>query len=187
MNKHRKAMEEEKPQVPITPMLDLTFQLLFFFITLFDPSTGMHRVEGQMDLMLPVASKDKEKQADKPEDVKADLPSSKDDDELDIPSDLTVIVNTQLDGSNNGQIASLFVENRGPAVPVDYDVHLTDLIKYLKDQREKADDPDKATIRVQGDSKLHWEAMIQVMDACRKAGFKNVGFMQPPDYNLTNP
>ena len=42
--------------LPITPMLDLTFQLLFFFIVLFDPNTGMHKVEGQMDLMLPAAA-----------------------------------------------------------------------------------------------------------------------------------
>ena len=93
-------------------------------------------------------------------------------------------MNTQLDGSNNGAIASLFVEDRtGKKTPVDYDVRLTELIKYLKEERAEAEN---ATIRVQGDSKLHWEGMIQVMDACRRAGFENVGFMQPPDYNLTN-
>ena len=55
MNKHRKAMDHVKPQVPITPMLDLTFQLLFFFITLFNPDSAMRKLEGQMDLMLPAA------------------------------------------------------------------------------------------------------------------------------------
>jgi biopolymer transport protein ExbD len=183
MNKHRKPSEEEKPQVPIVPMLDLTFQLLFFFITLFNPNNAMHKIEGQMDLLLPAAS-EKEKQAKDVADIDPMTLSKKDDEvDLDIPTDLTVVVNTQNEGSNNGQIAALFIENRGPRTPVEYDAKLTELIKVLKAEREKSEE---ASIRVQGDSKLHWEAMVQVMDACRKAGFKDVGFMQPPDYGLTN-
>ena len=186
MNKHRKPGEEEKPQVPIVPMLDLTFQLLFFFITLFDPQSAMHKVEGQMDLMLP-ASSSKQKQAHDAADVDPMMLSKKDDDiDLDIPTDLTVVVNTQNEGKNNGQIAALFIENRGPRTSIEDDEHedkMTKLVKYLTAERAKSDN---ASIRVQGDSKLHWEAMVQVMDACRKAGFKDVGFMQPPDYGLTN-
>jgi biopolymer transport protein ExbD len=183
MNKHRKPGEEEKPQVPITPMLDMTFQLLFFFITLFDPNTGMHKIEGQMDLMLPAATA-KPKQARDAADIDPKTASTKDEDiDLDIPNDLTVVVNTQNEGANNGQIAALFIEGRGPRTPIEYDNNLTALIKYLTEERGKSQD---ASIRVQGDSKLHWEAMIQVMDACRKAGFKDVGFVQPADYGLTN-
>jgi biopolymer transport protein ExbD len=180
MNKLRKNTQlESKPVVPITPMLDLTFQLLFFFITLFDPNTGTHKIEGQMDLMLPAA---KEKQAQNPDDVKPQNESDKDDPDLDIPADLTVIVNTNED--SNGTISSLFVEDRVGKTQVVYDNRLVELHKYLKEQREKAD---HASIRVQGDSKLRWEAMVHVMDICRKAGFESVGFMQPPDFNASNP
>ena len=183
MNKHRKPGEVEKPQVPIVPMLDLTFQLLFFFITLFDPNTGMHKIEGQMDLMLPAASS-KQKQAHDAADVDPMALSKKDDDiDLDIPTDLTVVVNTQNEGDDSGKISALFIENRGPRTPIEYDENLTELIKYLTTERAKSDD---ASIRVQGDSKLHWGAMVKVMDACRKAGFKVVGFVQPADYGLTN-
>src|SRR5277367_2427850 len=104
MNKHRKAMDHVKPQVPITPMLDLTFQLLFFFITLFNPDSAMRKLEGQMDLMLPTADKKNTGPAEKPEDVDPQLMPDVDD--LEIPAELTVVVNTQLDGSNNGSIAS---------------------------------------------------------------------------------
>lgn len=183
MNKHRKPTEAEKPQVPITPMLDLTFQLLFFFITLFDPNTGMHKIEGQMDLMLP-ASAEKQKQAKEAADIDPTLESKRDEDiDLEIQTDMTVVVNTQNQGDDSGKIAALFIENRGPRTPIDYDTNLTALINYLKEQRAQSD---QASIRVQGDSKVHWEEMVKVMDACRKAGFKDVGFVQPQDYGLTN-
>jgi biopolymer transport protein ExbD len=182
MNKHRRVSEFEKPMVPIVPMLDLTFQLLFFFITLFDPSAASRLVEGQMDLMLP--KEDKKGQASAPEDVLPETASDKEDEPLEIPADLTVLVTTQLDGVNDGNISSLAVEDRAGKTPIDYDKKLTDLVKYLKEQREKSEN---TSIRVQGDSKLKWEAMVQVMDACRRAGFENVGFMQPPDFNLSGP
>lgn len=182
MNRHRRGSPFEKPMIPIVPMLDLTFQLLFFFITLFDPSAASRLVEGQMDLMLP--KEDKKGQASAPEDVQPELPSDKEDEPPEIPADLTVIVTTQLDGVNDGNINSLAVEDRSGKTNIDYDKKLTDLVKYLKEQREKSGN---ASIRVQGDSKLKWEAMVQVMDACRKAGFENVGFMQPPDFNLSGP
>ena len=38
-----------KVQMPITPMLDMTFQLLFFFLLNYHPTAA----EGQMDLALP--------------------------------------------------------------------------------------------------------------------------------------
>jgi len=183
MNKHRKPTEVEKPQVPITPMLDLTFQLLFFFITLFDPNAGKHKIEGQMDLLLP-ASAEKQKQAKDPNDFNPIQDSKKDEDvPLDIETDLTVVVNTQDQSDDKGKIAALFIENRGPRTPIDYDANLMALTKYLTDERAKSD---TASIRVQGDSKVHWSEMVRVMDACRKAGFKDVGFVQPQDYGLAN-
>ena len=122
--------------------------------------------------------------AAKPEDVKPDAASNKNDKEeddldLEIPADLTVIVTTQIDGVNDGKINALFVEDRSGKTPIDYDDKLADLIKYLKEQHDKAD---KGSIRVQGDRRLRWEAMVKVMDACRKAGYETVGFVQPPDF-----
>ena len=192
MNKNRGEREFVKPQVPITPMLDMTFQLLFFFISLFNPNAGAERlIEGQMDLMLPSdAKKESAKMASKPEDVdpmaisnKKD-PLMKDDDlpDLDIPADLTVIVTTQIDGTHDGTINALFVEDRSGKTSVELDDGLRELIRYPKEQRAKADE--KGSIRVQGDSRLRWEAMVKVMDACRKAGYETVGFMQPPDFDL---
>src|SRR5262249_10964774 len=107
-----------------------------------------------------------------------------DDLDLDIPADLTVIVTTQIDGVNDGKINALFVEDRTGKTPIDYDEKLADLTKYLKEQRDRAE---QASIRVQGDGRLRWEAMVKVRDACRKAGYDNVGFVQPPDFGLVGP
>ena len=42
-------MNDAKIALPITPMLDMTFQLLFFFIMNFNPVD----IEGQLDAALP--------------------------------------------------------------------------------------------------------------------------------------
>ena len=39
-------------------------------------------------------------------------------------------------------------------------------------------------VRLQADSRLKWENVVAVMDACRKAGFDNVSFAPPPDLML---
>src|SRR5262245_47594208 len=82
MAKHRK---ETDPAVgvsmPIVPFLDLTFQLLFFFIVTFNPG----KVEGQMAMNLPAQG---EARAKDQKDV--DMKSSYT--ERDIPSDFVVVV-----------------------------------------------------------------------------------------------
>src|SRR5947209_2126640 len=101
MRRH-KPDNDSKISLPITPMLDMTFQLLFFFITSFNPADQ----EGQIDMALP--SEDI-KAAHKKEDVKPD--ASPDKNPLEFPSDFTVKVRTQLDKENDGEISDLAVRN----------------------------------------------------------------------------
>jgi biopolymer transport protein ExbD len=161
---------EAGPEVtlPITPMLDMAFQLLFFFIVNFNPTD----LEGQMDLSLPSEA---EKAAHKREDQD---PTSKADKEMDFPSDLTVKVRTQQDGIHDGDISALFVRNiNSKEEPVD---GLRGLHDYLVKAKESVSN--KEAIKIQGDGKLKIKSMLKVMDVCRKAGFKNVSFVQPEDY-----
>ena len=71
--------------LPITPMLDMSFQLLFFFISTFKLPTGM---EGTLDLLLPsqatpladnIASAAPSTSTDKPPDFKFDHPHRRQD------------------------------------------------------------------------------------------------------------
>ncbi len=165
-----KPPNESKVQLPITPMLDMTFQLLFFFIINFNPADQ----EGLMDMALP--SEDI-KQAKNQKDVKQEAAADKD--PLEFPSDLTVKVRTQLDGVNDGEISALSVRNlEGKEDPVEGG--LAWLKTMLEGKRQEMTNKDN--IKVQGDSKLKVRSLMKVMDACRKAGFKNVSMVPPEDF-----
>jgi biopolymer transport protein ExbD len=167
-----------EPNVPITPMLDMAFQLLAFFVMTYHPSD----LEGQMQLALPAHTTPAahEKADINPESAHDKNP------ELDVPPDITVVVKTQNDGVNNGAISALSVEDRsGPATirPAGEQSLMDALTAYLK--KAKAAIDNKTAVKLQADSKLKWDYVVQVMDACHKAGFDNVSFTPPPDYMLS--
>ena len=167
----RRSHEADSTEVslPITPMLDMAFQLLTFFIFTYHPSA----LEGQMDLNLPSEAQPMARSA---EDVKPESAADKNE-TLELPTDLTVVIRTQRGGGNDGEISALTVQDQaGPTEVPD----LKALEGHLKKARETV--TNKQAIKVQGDSKLKVVAVIEVMDVCRKAGFRNVGFVAPEDF-----
>src|SRR3954468_2099831 len=96
MVKPRGGEPKQKINLPITPMLDMTFQLLFFFIMNFHPAD----LEGQMDVSLP----SEEHICHPPEGLPArpERPPE-------FPSDLTVIVRAHGGGGPEGGIANLWI------------------------------------------------------------------------------
>src|SRR5437763_10574206 len=86
-------------QLPITPMLDMAFQLMFFFLATYNPSSSK---EGQMELSLPSKS---EAAAKDPSQVKPDSESHKE--EVDIPSEYTVNIRGYKDVVNRGEVSAL--------------------------------------------------------------------------------
>jgi biopolymer transport protein ExbD len=172
MSSRHKQEAGLEPTLPITPMLDMAFQLLAFFIFTYHPSD----LEGQMDLSLPSEAISK---ADKKENEDPTAKSDKRPD-LELPADLTVIIRAVKGEVNAGSISALEVENRAGKEPVPYDPKLQELREYLKKQHVTAEN--KEGIKVQGEGKLKWESLVQVMDACRDAGFNNISFVPPPDF-----
>jgi biopolymer transport protein ExbD len=162
---NRISREPSRVEVAVTPMLDMTFQLLFFFILNYHPSA----LEGQMSMALP--NDKQEAKALKPEDVK----TGSDPEDNTLPADLTVNVKTQNDGYNNGTISQLTVVGRDGEKPVK---DLDGLKSYLESVKESL--TNKEDIKIQGDSRLAWGEVIRVMDVCTKAGFRP-GFAAPPD------
>jgi biopolymer transport protein ExbD len=163
-------------ELPITPMLDFAFQILLFCIMNFHPSQF---TEGQMDLNLPDAAQAK---AAKPEDVRPNPSTSG---ELELPSEVTVIVKTGHDGRHDGQITDIAVQDTAGTTPVggeqagSVDTKLKALRAYLERARKGLSNQDD--IKVQAETGLKYEAVMQVMDMCTKAKFKNVSFGPPPD------
>jgi biopolymer transport protein ExbD len=168
---HRfKPTADSRIVLPITPMLDMALQILFFFIVNFNPADQ----EGQIEMALP--SEDI-KQAHNEKDVKKEAAPDKD--PLEFPSDLTVKVRTAQDGVNDGEISAISVRNiEGKEEPIDGGAK--GLRAFLERRREEM--TNKENIKVQGDSKLKVKRLMEVMDACRQSGFKNVSMVPPEEF-----
>jgi biopolymer transport protein ExbD len=158
-------------QLPITPMLDMAFQLLAFFIFTYHPSG----LETQMDLALPAnEAKAKDKESVNPNVESHPTP------DIDLPVDLTVIVTTP-DGPNRGDIASVdLLEAQGgrTSIPGPVEKLLPNLTEVLtKKKTEIASGRD--AIKLQADKDIRWAKIVAVMDSCRSAGYKDISFAMP--------
>ena len=159
-----KPANPSKVVLPITPMLDMTFQLLFFFIVNFQPTPTT--IEGQMAMALPV------------ENARGPAVGPGGGDPL-FPSDLTVNVRTQLNGVNDGAISALTIHNaQGKEQAVEGG--LPGLKAQLAQMR--AGLQEKNNVKVQGDGKLKVKNLLAVMDACKQAGFENVSMVPPEGF-----
>jgi biopolymer transport protein ExbD len=173
-----------KVVLPITPMLDMSFQLLFFFIFNFNPAD----LEGAVDMSLPTEA---DKAAHKKEDIDRKS-KAEPDPKLEFPSEFTVIVRTRIAAEVAGEISAISVKNLtgkedaitgalkdGKEAPLSE--RLEELTKYLR-AKQDADKDKKDAIKLQGDGKLHVNGIVKVMDACRAAGFPNISFVPPEDF-----
>jgi biopolymer transport protein ExbD len=163
---HRGHDKPVKVEIPITAMLDMTFQMLIFFIMNFNPSD----LEGQMDMALPAKIENISQEKDNP-DPKASDPEP----ETKLPADLTVLARTDRDGPNKGKLRELVVRDKSGDTVIPNLEQLTAHLNNAKDQLSN-----KEEVKIDADSQLRWSAVVEVMDACRKAGF-NTGFGPPPD------
>src|SRR5262245_896984 len=92
------AGSQAEVSLPITPMLDMAFQLLFFFIANFNPDD----LEGRLDLGLP------SERAPRPGNVQPAQPPPP---APEFASDLTVIVRAVQEGGREGSISGISVRN----------------------------------------------------------------------------
>jgi biopolymer transport protein ExbD len=144
-----------EPALPITPMLDMAFQLLAFFIFTYHPSD----LEGQMEVDLAARGD--------PGPAVVDRPPP--DGDLAVAHELTVVVR-----AHDGTIGALSVEDRAGRKPV---ADLAGLREHLAGARRER--PDESAVCVRGEGRLRWGEMVRVVDACREAGFPRVAFAAP--------
>jgi len=159
-----------KVVLPITPMLDMTFQLLFFFIVNFKATPTLQ--EGELAMALP------SEQATSNPNTPVAQPKAHD--EIEFPSELTVKVRTQLVEGNAGFISALAIQHNENENGVDGG--LKGLKAALEAKRENLPEGKRDNIKVQGDGKLKVRELMKVMDTCRQAGFKNVSMVPPEDF-----
>jgi biopolymer transport protein ExbD len=151
---------DSKVQLPVTPFLDMTFQLLFFFMASFNPADQ----EGQIDMALPANGG-------------VNGPVAPPVGPPDCQADVTVLVRSRLDGINDGEISALFVrDDLGREEPIEGGLNA--LRDFLA--RKRGGPAGKEAVKVEADASLRVRNLSKVMDACRQAGFKNVGLVEPP-------
>jgi len=171
MRRRRKAEPgaEVDLQSVITPMLDMAFQLLAFFVFTYKPSD----LEGQMQLNLPSAGVEKAK-------TEAEVdPSKISDTDLEVRTELTVIIKGGRDGNESAPSQYLVEGLQGTSQPM---TTLQELEKYLL--KAKVDLTNRDDVKIRADSRLKYAYVVEVMDVCShpdKGGFKRVGFAAPPD------
>lgn len=184
-HEHRKTDPDIAIALPIVPMLDLSFQILFFFIITFNPS----KAEGKMSLNLPASGQAKAKD---PSSV--DLQALSDPTDLEIPSEFVVVVRSYEDsfslsirgaattdelGTVRGLAAMNEKERRA-----EIDKLLNKLYTELKnrlDERKKQDPKAADNIKIEANGRTKYAMLVAVMDQAIRAGYAQVGFAPPSD------
>jgi biopolymer transport protein ExbD len=142
--------------LPITPMLDMSFQLLSFFIITFHPMP----TEGQLSVNLPNIDA-----ADKSE-TPPELPSEKKDEYT-----VTLIANS------SGELASISM--KGPTGEMGNIRNTADLFDQLKKIPKPAGrGAEGVSITLEASNDLTYARLIEVMDLAKKAGYDSVN-LQP--------
>jgi biopolymer transport protein ExbD len=150
--KHQNVTEDVAVELPITPMLDMSFQLMAFFIFTFKPAP----TEGQIAMSLP-------KEEGGPSDA---IPSPTDDK----PVSLVVTVNS----GPSGTIGKMTIrEKDGPADGDDLGASIERYRDELKKRKATLGSrPSKLTLEI-GDGILH-EYVVRLLDVAVQAEFADV-------------
>jgi biopolymer transport protein ExbD len=162
----------------VTPMLDMTFQLLFYFVIQFKPMIE----EGQVDLSLPAQDASSTSSVFQP-----DLDNEKAD-------EYTIHVNSVLNkGSDKpvvidvDYIASMRYTSKVESTKFESDDLMTELENKLKSIPKYVESKDKKkppTIKLQINPKLKYSEVMDLLDRCRKVGkdlnIKDIGLMGYP-------
>ncbi|VTS03591.1 ExbD/TolR family protein [Tuwongella immobilis] len=150
--KHGPGEEDVKVDLPITPMLDMAFQLMAFFIFTFKPQP----TEGQISLFLPQLKGNESVQMAPPP---PDTP-------VEAKEEYTIIVRAA-----EGQIAS--IDFRGQGAPEPLGTQPSRLLERLNQIPRR--DGDNVSVKIESDPKLNYNQLIRLMDVCIKAKFPSVG------------
>lgn len=152
MRRKRPKIPLVEPDLPITPMLDMSFQLMAFFLLTFRPMP----VEAQLALALP-------KEDGGPSQV---APS------LDPTADEELIV--QVYAADNGSLADITAAPQTGSFSLGQDTGA--LFKYLQDKAGAARLEKKTPprLKIEIAERLNYQYVIKLIDEARRAGFDRI-------------
>jgi biopolymer transport protein ExbD len=151
---HPTETEFVEPDLPITPMLDMSFQLMAFFIFTFRPAP----TEGQIAMSLPKQEGGESTSIPDPSEVAPEV----------------FIV--KVDAATNGTITKMTMTQKDAvdARPVDLGANLKALQAELTERYKAAKNKPKAKVMLEIDDKLIQEYVVQLVDHASRAGFTNI-------------
>ena len=166
----------------ITPFLDMSFQLLAFFIMTYHPSALEGHIDGKLVPPADTASK-----SNVPVPMN-DLPPDTD---PDLAETLLVKIKAVPKGQEHGkrhdgepsEILLKQPHEPNPAPISDSsDPSLDDGLKKLENALKAlrmAPGAVKANIKIEGDGDLRHQYVMRVYDSCKRAGYQNISFVAP--------
>ena len=151
--KHKNETEDVQPDLPITPMLDMSFQLMFYFIMNFRVAPS----EGQIAMSLPKEEGSATSDA---------MPSQ--------TADKPVSFIVTVAGGANGTIGAMTIrEKDGPPGGDEIGASIDRYSAELKKRKAALGGrPSKLTLEI-GDGVLH-EYVVRLLDVGVQAGFEDI-------------
>ena len=157
MARHKRQLARPmvEPELPITPFLDMSFQLLAFFVLTFRPMP----TEGQLPLILP------------PEDGSPSQAAPLNPDPTQ-PNELIY----QVFANDQGQIVSIVASDPTGERTIAEGDNLKAYNEELQAKAEqyKTDDGKLPKLQLQLGEELNYEYMIRLIDIAKRAGFDKV-------------
>ena len=166
----------------ITPFLDMSFQLLAFFIMTYHPSALEGHIDGKLVPPTDIATK-----AKMPVPMN-DLPPDSDPDSAEtLLVKIKAVGKGQTDGNrHDGEPSQILLKQPQDAQPLPIsdatDATLADGLKKLDvvlRQILKQPGAVKSNIKIDGDGDLRHMYVMQVYDVCKLAGYQNISFVAP--------
>jgi biopolymer transport protein ExbD len=160
----------------ITPMLDMSFQILAFFIMTYHPSA----LEGHFDVkLLPPKSASQGPASSNLTPLEKDIPELND--------VITVFIKAVGKGKAEGsrlegdpsQLLTSQVADAAPVTLADTDLPFDEGLKRLSTKLLADSANSKANIKIAPDPELKHQYTMAVYDVCKLAGFQNISFMGP--------
>jgi biopolymer transport protein ExbD len=169
----------------ITPMLDMSFQILAFFIMTYHPSALEGHIPGSLVPAEDTAKKSKENNDPMPKDQVSDpdLPDPS------LAQAVTVYVKSVVKGEEpktraEGTPNQIFVKSSidtDRELVADTQIEFDEALKKLEGRlKQMAKESGSANLKIAGDGGLRYQYLLQVYDAGKRAGFEKIHFVPPP-------
>ena len=166
----------------ITPFLDMSFQLLAFFIMTYHPSALEGHIDGKLVPPIDIAT-----QAKMPVPEMNLPPDSEPDAAETLVIKIKAVAKGQTDGNrHDGEPSQILLKQPQDPQPLPIsdatDATLRDGLKKLDAELKrilKQPGAVKSNIKIDGDGDLRHMYVMQVYDVCKLAGYQNISFVAP--------